>query len=283
MAITPLALITGATSGIGKSFAESLASQGYDLVITGRRRQILEKFAAELESHYGTSVKVVIADFGEKKDLDGLISLVKSLARIDILINNAGFGLKNAFAIESPENIGRMIQVHAAATVLMTHAALPRMIAAKKGVIINVSSLAAVLPLPGSEIYSATKSFLNGFSKSLSLSLRRQGIKVQALCPGFTRTDFHAKLDLAPAQLKNAGPVRWMSSDDVVAESLAALKKGKKIVVVPGFWNKALYLFIRFVPWGFYAWVVTTFFLRSDKNQVFKKRAVNKSNDSPPS
>ena len=267
----PLALITGATSGIGKSFAERLASQGYDCVITGRRKQIIEQVAGDLSARHGVEVKVVIADFSDTKDLDSLISLVKSLPRIDVLINNAGFGLKNAFVGESVENIGKMIQVHAMATALITRAALPKMIAAKKGAIINVSSMAAFLPLPGSEIYSATKSFLNGFSNSLSLSVRRYGIKVQALCPGFTRTDFHAKIDLDPAQLKDAGPVRWMSSDAVAAESLAALKKKNRVIVVPGFWNKVLHCAVRIIPWGLYGWVVTKFFLTSDRNRMFAK------------
>jgi short-subunit dehydrogenase len=94
---------------------------------------------------------------------------------------------------------------------------------------------------------------------------------VQALCPGFTRTDFHARIDLAPEQLRDAGPVRWMSSNDVVAASLAALKKGNKTVVVPGFWNKAIHLFVRIAPWGMYQWIIATFFLTSAKNQVFEK------------
>jgi hypothetical protein len=259
----PLAIITGATSGIGKSFAEKLAGQGYDLVITGRRKQIINQFAGELRSRYSIEVRVVIADFTETKDLDGLVLLVKNLPRLDILINNAGFGHKNVFITESPENIGKMIQVHAMATVQLTHAALPKMIAAKKGAIINVSSMAAFLPLPGSEIYSGTKSFLNGFSKSLSLSMRRYGIKVQALCPGFTRTDFHSKLEWDPALLKNNGPVRWMSSDDVVAESLNALRNNNRVVVVPGFLNRVLQGLVYFMPWRMYVWVITNFFMKT--------------------
>ena len=258
----PLALITGATSGIGKSFAEKLAGQGYDLILTGRREQIIGPFGKELATRHGVDVKVVIADFADTKDLDSLVSLVKSLPRIDVLINNAGFGLKNAFGEESAESIGNMFQVHAMATVQLTHAALPKMIAAKKGAIINVSSLAAYLPLPGSEIYSATKSFLNGFSKSLSMSVRRHGITVQALCPGFTHTDFHSKLDLDPATLKNSGPLRWMSSDDVVKESLHALKKKNSVVVVPGFLNRVLQRIIYFMPWRVYSWVIMRFFVK---------------------
>ena len=261
----PLALITGATSGIGKSFAERLASQGYDLILTGRREQIIGPFARGLAARHGVDVKVVIADFTNKQDLDGLVALIARLDRIALLINNAGFGHKNAFIEESVESIGKMIQVHAMATVQLTHAALLKMIAAKKGAIINVSSMAAFLPLPGSEIYSATKSFLNGFSKSLSLSVRRYGIKVQALCPGFTRTDFHSKLDWGPAQLKNAGPVRWMSSDDVVKESLNALKKKNSVVVVPGFLNRVLQSMIYLMPWRVYSWVITSFFIKSNK------------------
>jgi short-subunit dehydrogenase len=258
----PLALITGATSGIGKSFAEKLAAQGHDLVITGRRKLIIDQFAGELRSRHGVEVRVVIADFTDAKDLDGLIALVKALPRLDILINNAGFGHKNVFVEESLENISNMIQVHAMATVQLTHAALPKMIAAKKGAIIIVSSMAAFLPLPGSEIYSATKSFLNGFSKSLSLSVRRHGIKVQALCPGFTRTDFHSKLDWDPSLLKNTGPVRWMSSNDVVKESLKALKNCNRVVVVPGFLNRVVQGIVYVMPWRVYRWVITRFFVK---------------------
>jgi uncharacterized protein len=257
----PLAVITGATSGIGKAYAERLAASGYNLVITGRRKQIIDTVADRLRTAHGTDVQVVIADLSVIQDLNNLVSLVQSLDSIDILINNAGFGHKNAFIDETPDNIKQMIDVHASATVLLTHTALPKMIAAKKGAIIIVSSLAGFLPLPGSEIYSATKSFLNQFCLSLSMSVRQHGITVQALCPGYTRTDFHEKLDLDPATLQNAGPVRWMSSVAVVRESLTGLKNRNRVILVPGFWNKVLHLMTRMMPWPVYRAVVGTFFV----------------------
>jgi uncharacterized protein len=265
-----VAVVTGSTSGIGKAFATEFAERGYDLILTGRRKEIIEQVARNLRSAYRANVQVIIADFVNEKDLDEMISVIKSLERIDVLVNNAGFGHKYAYKDESTKNMRDMITVHDMATVQLTRAVLPRMIAARMGTVINVSSLGAFLPMAGAEIYSGSKSFINGFTLSLSFSVKEFGIKVQALCPGLTRTDFHSKIDADPSRLVNDGPVRWMSAHAVVVESLRALKKTNKVIVIPGFWNKLLYFYRQTLPWSVYCWIVTRRFSDlSAKDKVF--------------
>ncbi|MEA3328973.1 MAG: SDR family oxidoreductase [Candidatus Omnitrophota bacterium] len=245
------ALITGATSGIGASFARLLAQSGYNLIITGRREKIIQKVADELKANYRIDVQVILADFSQENDLDCLVMYLNKIDNIEILINNAGFGSRKIFFEDNFNNQEIMLKVHINAAVRLTHTIVPKMIKNGKGIIINVSSLAAFLPSSTTGLYCATKAFINSFSESMHLILKSKNIKVQALCPGFTKTDFHQKLDIGQSKLKNRGIIRWMAADEVVKISLSSLKKGK-VIVIPGFFNKLIKLLITILPKNVY-------------------------------
>ena len=240
-----IALITGASSGIGAAFARRFANDGYDLILIGRRENLLEKLCKELAEEKGINADYMLIDLGNENELQLAEARIKNNPDLEILVNNAGVGgERGAFhkvAIESHVN---MVQVHNIATLKLTHAVIPGLLAKGKGAIINVSSLASFLPSL-SVMYSATKVFLNYFSESLDFSLRDKGIKIQALCPGFTITDFHKKMGYGTDH-----PVykrKFMTAEKVVEASLKALKRGK-VYCVPGFRNKFLVFLARNLP-----------------------------------
>lgn len=248
----PIALITGATSGIGEAYARRFAPQGYDLIITGRRKEKINRVADEIELACAVDVEVIIAEFSDPEDVDALVQKVRNTENLDILVNNAGFATKRYFHNEALEGQQNMVQVHVLAPMKLTYAALPNMIAREKGVIINVASLNAFDPLPTATTYSGTKAFLTAFSESLHMELAGTGVKVQALCPGFTRTDFHERIGLHRSKQKNVGIIRWMSPEKVVDVSLTCLKKDR-VLCVPGLWNRLLlFWLVKLVPRSLY-------------------------------
>lgn len=240
------AFITGATSGIGKAFAERLAHDGYNLVLTGRRAEILQTLAADLSSAYGVTIEPVLAELSNDKDVEALVRKVQGLSDLALLVNNAGFGTLGLFHEESAETQTAMVKCHVLAPVLLMHAAIPNMLRAGGGAIINVSSVRAFGPGIRTAVYAGAKSFLNSISQSVALELQGTGVKVQVLCPGYTTTDFHNRLGLETSG-KNRGLVRWMSPEEVVDISLRCLAKDK-IVCLPNLWNKALALLLKFSP-----------------------------------
>ncbi len=191
----PLALITGASSGIGAAFARRLAADGYGLILHGRRKELLDALAAELAQKHGTRCEVLIADLSEDAGIEAVAKRAASAAP-DILINNAGIGAGGKFVDPDLAPKLAMLRVHIDATVRITHAALPAMRQRGSGAIINVASVAGLAPSGGSVLYGASKSFLVFFSESLALTLLGNGIRVQALCPGLTHTDFHSRIGL---------------------------------------------------------------------------------------
>lgn len=242
-----LAIITGATSGIGAAYAELLASKNYNLIITGRRAKIINKLAKNLISKYKIEIKVIIIELSNDSELNKFTRYIKKIKNIDILINNAGFGSRKSFFEDSYLNQEKMINVHITATTKIVYAVTPKMIKQNMGIIINVSSIAAFLSGPESTIYCATKAFLNTFSKSIYIALKKYNIKVQALCPGFTRTDFHDKLKIDNKKLKNHSIIRWMTAKKVALLSYKNIKKNK-VVYIPGFSNKLLHFLIILIP-----------------------------------
>lgn len=237
-----LALITGASSGIGEAFAHQLAERGYDLCITGRRNGNLESSAAELRGKYKVRVDVITADLAKEDGINQVEAWIKANPAITMLINNAGFGVHGLFTSNSPEKYVEMITVHVTATMRLTSAALPAMIKAKRGAIINVSSVAAYMPLAGNTVYSGTKSFLNAFTESLSFELKNTGVKAQLLAPGFTYSDFHKRPDYAKLNTYSYIPkFMWMKAEDVARISLRALERGH-VHCVPGMLNKLIVL-----------------------------------------
>lgn len=220
-----VAWITGASSGIGAEFAHALAARGYHLALVARRHDRLEQLAARLN----VQSECVQADLTDEGDLSALAERLCH-STPDLLINNAGFGTKPVFAEAEWEGQQRMHRLHVIATLRLTHAALPGMIARGSGGIINVSSVAAFFRSVGSVSYCATKAWMNAFTEGLHLELRSLGspVQVQALCPGFTYTEFHDVMGM------NRGVIDrrlWLSAGDVVAESLRGLDRGKWLVV----------------------------------------------------
>jgi hypothetical protein len=248
-----IVFITGATSGIGAAFARLYASLGYDLVLTGRREQKIRELADELSSGYKINAEIILADLSEASDIEKVVKRIESLKNIEVLINNAGFGNEKDFENDDIDIHMKMVTVHNEVPVRLSHAVLAQMIGRGSGSVINVSSLGGFVPNAPGLLYGATKAFLINFSEALNISLDRYGIRVQALCPGFTRTDFHEKLGYGNEGLKNHGLFRWMAAGRVVQESYRCLKK-KRAVCIPGFLNKVLYLIIKLAPINMILW-----------------------------
>jgi len=253
----PIAVITGATSGIGAAFARRLAADGYDLVVTGRRKEKISQLVKEIEERYGTQVETILCELSNIDHVDRLVRRLVEKDEVAVLVNNAGYGLSQPFADADVETSLTMLKVHIDASLRLIHAVLPSMRKRQKGSIINVSSLASLIPLPEGSVYAATKAFLTVFTESLYLELRRDNIRLQALLPGFTRTDFHDQMVLRadksnPDQVAadprhGGGMLRFMSAEKVVDKSLRALRRGR-VICIPGGTNRTLALFVRLLP-----------------------------------
>ncbi len=243
-----VACITGATSGIGEAFARRLASDGYNLVITGRRREKIQTLAKEISDKYRINVDVEIVELSDDAALQILENKLGKMKNLEILVNNAGFSVKEFFHGENFSIQEKMLKVHCLATMKLTHAVLSNMIANGKGAIINVSSLSAFSPFLTNAVYAATKRFVLMFSESLHLELKETGVKVQALCPGITRTDFHERMGYDRKKVyKRKGMMKAMSAEEVVDISLKCLKKDK-VVCIPGFHNRFITVLLKILP-----------------------------------
>lgn len=248
------ALITGATSGIGREFAYNFARLGYDLVIIGRRKNEISIVASHLRNKYHVRVDVIIADLSVRKDMNRLLKFVDNRKSIEVLVNNAGYGLSEKFAEDQINNQLKMLKVHVTAPLLLIHRVLPQMIRQGKGSIINVTSLAAYAPCSDNTMYTSTKSFLTNFTESLFLDLNQYGIRVQCLCPGFACTDFHNKL-IPKKKLVNNHFINWMEPSDVVRYSLHCLETGK-IICIPGMTNRMIVGLISMLPRRIYYFLI---------------------------
>jgi uncharacterized protein len=242
----PVALITGASAGIGTVFARRLAERGYDLILVARRQERLEQVARELAEHYGAHSEILSEDLTDPADLAKVEEHIDQTANLEILVNNAGFGTIGRF-YESPLAAqDQMHRLHVLATVRLCHAALRLMTARGKGTVINVSSLAAYSSRPGTASYHATKAWMNASTEGLYMDLKssRSPVLVQALCPGFTLTEFH---DVLGVDRKRIPASLWMSAEDVVDASLRALDR-RKLFVIPGWRYKALFVLLSLLP-----------------------------------
>lgn len=241
-----LACITGGTSGIGSAFAMELATRGFDLIITGQDKTLLEFLKQSIEKKYHVQVRGIVVELTNEKHLAELLKLVKK-EPITLLVNNAGFGLGKKFHTTDLQRQVDMITVHDYVTTKLCHVVIPTMIKQKRGAIINLSSLAAFFPAPRSAVYNASKAYLKSFSESLFIELKEYGIKVQALCPGFTETNFFKGKESIISPTKKQWYVPWMTANAVVQESLKALKKNKAICI-PGRRNRCMLRFSRLIP-----------------------------------
>lgn len=233
-----VALVTGASSGIGAEFARQLAGRGYDLVLSARRTARLAELGSQLTASFGIRCEPLTADLGGEPGIASVEARLRG-GGIDLLVNNAGFGIGRQFAEADLDGQREMVSVHVVAPMRLTHAALPAMVERGGGGVINVSSLAAFVSLPGNANYSATKAYLMRFSRAVHLEVRKKGITVQALCPGFTVTEFHDQHTRAkPAR---SGPrFLWTPASAVVRDSLRSFEAGRALCV-PGWINKAAY------------------------------------------
>jgi short-subunit dehydrogenase len=236
------ALVTGATAGIGNAFVRRLAKDRYDLVLVSRDEQRLGALAAELRTAYGVHVEVLAADLAEDH---GCAAVEARLADrelpVDVLVNNAGFSVNHRFVTGDIEDEERMLRVLVRAVLRLTRAAVPGMIERRHGAVINVSSVAGFVP---QGTYSAAKAWVTSFTQGLAADLTGTGVRVVALCPGFTNTELHER---AGIDMSRTPDWLWLDADEVVDAAFAALARGT-VVCVPGAQYKTIVTVARHVP-----------------------------------
>lgn len=240
----PVALVTGASAGLGREFAIQLARRGYDLVIVARDEERLRSLATELQHTTGIAVEVLHADLTKDGDVSAVVDRIDH-GPLDVLVNNAGFGTRGTMAKTSREGQEAMLRVHVLAMHRLTQAAVQRMVPAGRGSIVNVASVASWLISPGNINYNSTKAWQRVYSEGLALELHGKGVYVQALCPGYTHTEFHQRGGM---NKKSVPGWWWMNADRVVKESLDAMENRRPVVVVPGAGYKVAALIVRFMP-----------------------------------
>lgn len=248
----PVALITGPTSGLGAGFARRYAADGYDLVLAARNADRLHETADQLREKHGTASEVLVADLRMPEGRDAVSD---RLSRgVQALVNNAGFGTHGDFWETDPALLQAQLDVNVTAVMQLTRAALPPMVADRSGTVINVSSVAGLLPGRGST-YSASKAWAVSFSEGLANGLTGTGVGVHALCPGYMHTEFHERAGIAMSAMPS---LMWLDIDDVVRDCLAAAAKGT-VVVVPGWQYKILTTGARLLPRGLTRLLTKTF------------------------
>ena len=244
-----VAFISGGTCGLGAAFAEHFVQQGYHLLLTGHPDDNLSPVVEKLVRENSNNVEIILADFTKENDILRTEDIIRNHKDIEVLVNNAGFFFGKPFWQNNTADLEGMVKVHICVPVRFILAVLPGMTANQKGVIITMSSLVSFMPVPQDAMYSSTKSFNNSFMESLHISVRDKGIKVQVLCPGFIRnTRFHERAGIKPGELKNWKILPWMDPEEVVRISVRNLTKKNKVVVVPGWKNKAIRFIISLVP-----------------------------------
>ncbi len=241
----PLALVTGASSGIGAVFARKLAARGYDLLLVARDAARLAALQAELAG-LGAGARMIVADLATDAGLETTEAALTAAGRLDLLVNNAGFGSTGTLAESPLATQEQMLRLHVLAVNRLSRAALQLMRPAKRGGIITVSSVASFVSSPGNVNYCATKTYQRIFSESLATECARDGIRVQALCPGFTHTEFHQRMSFD--QKKSAPAFLWLDADTVVETSLRQFEADGPVVCIPGVQYKAIVFLARHIP-----------------------------------
>ncbi len=252
-------LITGATSGIGRAFAYEYARNGHPLIITGLIEDLVEDISYDLKTNYNVDVQIFAGDLTLDDNISKLISLIEQ-TKIDILINNAGFGLSKSFLNESFVNLKKMIDLHIVCLTRLTKAVLPQMIERNNGTIINVSSLAGLFPFPRHNIYAGTKAYIKQFTECLHIDLMNTNIKLQVLCPGATKTDIRNNSKISEDSIKSSIGIHYETSEQVVAQSMKCLKKGKVICLCGGFWGRLQTTMAYMIPRKMYYKTILKFF-----------------------
>jgi short-subunit dehydrogenase len=236
------ALVTGATAGIGAAYANLLAKDGYDLVLVARDKKRLSDAAKSLTKEFGVKCEILVADLTKSAQLANVEKRLASKVKpIEVLINNAGFGINKSFLESARDAEQELLDVLVTAPMRLTHSVLPLMKEPNSGTVVNVSSVASWI---AGGTYSAAKSYLTVFTESLHTELRGSKVNISALCPGFTRTEFHQRGRMKMSGLPN---FMWLSAEKVVARSWKAAKSGKAITV-PGWQYLILSSISRFGP-----------------------------------
>lgn len=239
------ALVTGASSGIGEAIAHKLGKAGVGMVLVARRKERLDGLAARYPN-----VEVLAADLTTAEGLDAVLARLgdTTLPAVELVVNNAGFGTSGSFSAADPERLSREISLNINALTRISHEAIRQMQPRGRGYLLNVSSIASFQPGPDLAVYAATKAFVTSLTQALHEELRGSGIRVTALCPGLTHTEFQSISNTSG--LESSFPeFAWMSADDVARDGLRAVAAGKAICV-PGLVNKSLATVSTFTPRG---------------------------------
>lgn len=248
----PVSAISGASSGFGAIYARRFAKMGHDLFLVARRKDRLDQLAAELTSKYNVRVETMQADVSKLDELAEVEKRISSLTNLEYMVNSAGFGGNRQFPDVDLELETRMIQVHCIATMRLSHAALIPMTARKRGKLINIASAAGFMAGWGAADYTGTKSYILTFSRSLQADVRNKGVRVQALAPGFVKTEFHDSATMAKSGVKERiwGPL-WCSAERVVSCSLRHINCPlcRSVVCIPT-------LRYKIAAWGGSAWIL---------------------------
>lgn len=292
--IRPLAVVTGASSGIGAEFARQLAARGYDLLLIARREDRLRAVAAEIAAGtHGSTAKILVADLAADEDRAQAAARVAAAENLGVLVNNAGFGTQGSFTDADLASQNRMHRLHILATLDLTHAALGNFksqlkkgtdysvpsrespaqsrVEPKRG-IISVSSVAGFAQAPFSVSYGASKAWINSFTNGLAMELAAENspLKVQALCPGFTYSEFH---DVLAMDRRTIPKMFWMTAQFVVSESLRGFDRGS-LYVIPGWHYRWLVRFLRMIPGSWMRWGSIRFARkRRARAEAFSRRA----------
>ena len=245
------ALITGASSGIGRALAYAFAARGYNLLLTARNEPLLGQVAADCSAKFSVAAEIHPADLSDSGAVDGLIgALSGSPRRFEILVNNAGFGVYGEFRSTPIDRELSLVSLQIDATLRLTKALLPGMLSRRSGRILNVASLYSFAPVPFQSIYAASKSFMLSWALALSEELRGTGVSVTLLCPGITQTEFRSRAGIADMS-RTAGV-----SAEVMAEIAARETLKGSLLVVPGFFNKLFVFLARRLPLPIVLWCV---------------------------
>lgn len=236
----PYAVVTGPTSGIGRAFAESLAAQGHDLLLVSRDAQRLDDVASELRSAYGADVRCEAADLTVREEISRIAAILRG-ENVDVLVNNAGFGIKGGVLDTSIDDEQRMLDVLTTTVLQFTHAVLPGMVERGRGYVFTVSSVAGWIT---GGTYSAAKAWATVFTEGLAIELSGTGVKAVAVCPGFTRTEFHQRAEMNMASVSEW---MWLDVDQVVSQALRDARAGK-VISVPGLQYKLLSSLLQVLP-----------------------------------
>ena len=249
------ALITGASAGIGREFARQLASRAQSLILVARREPRLSELRDELRgNHPGLTVHIHKTDLANLSQIDELAKwLEREKIDVDLLINNAGLGDLGPFGTSDPARNERMMLVNMVALTSLTRRLLPPMVAKKRGAILNVSSSAGFLPIPGMAVYAASKAYVNSFSEALRAELRGTGVTVTTLCPGPVHTEFGDVAKRPRGEPERGPEFVQVSPEQVVRDALAAIEADQPLVI-PGFVMKIGMFLVRITPMPILRW-----------------------------